>query len=513
MAIDSFKKRYFYKVATNLLNFFIAFLTVGIIPRALGVNNYGNYTYITNIFTQILSFVEFRTSTCYYVKLSQDQSDRKITLFYFSYALILFFVLTVISLLLINIKPLNNLVFGDNSIGRLVVFVLFLISFFTWFTDIVSSSLDALGYTVFLEKVKIINRIISALSILSLFYLKRLNINTLAILQFALALFIILILTQYLRRKYNFDKEKLNVNEFVNYASIFYKYSFPLLGYMILQFVGNIFDRWYLQHESGSFQQGLYSFSYSLMSFCYLFINAFQPLITREFSISAAVNDRANMAQLYQKFISVLFAVTGYLCAYIFVEAYRIVEFFGGNDFITSGKILQILMLYPLMSTYSLLNGAVIYSTGNTKLLFKIGFVLTPVGIMLTFYLLNENFGLALGSTGLALKNIFGDLISVVLLLYLNSKYLNFSFIKTASHFFYILVFLAVAYLSHMIVHFIPLGLFFKILISGSIYTSIIVILLFFFPKFLGVSDEMINTIKNKIYEYYNKWVSSSKAN
>jgi O-antigen/teichoic acid export membrane protein len=513
MAIDSFKKRYFYKLTTNLLNFFIAFLTVGIIPRALGVDNYGNYAYINNIFSQIIVFIEFRTSTCYYVKLSQNQSDKKITLFYFSYALILFFILTVISLILINIKPLNNFVFGANSMGRLVVFVLFLTAFFTWFTDIVSSALDALGYTVYLEKIKIVNRLISALSIFSLFYLHYLNLNTLVILQVTLGIFIILLLVQYLRKKYSFDKEKLNTKEFINYSTIFYKYSFPLLGYLLLQFIGNIFDRWYLQHESGSFQQGLYSFSYSLMSFCYLFINAFQPLITREFSMTAASNEKAQMSLLFQKFNSILFAVTGYLCAYIFVEAYSIVEFFGGNKYITSGGILQILMLYPLISTYSLLNGAVLYSTEKTKLLFKISFVLTPVGILLTFFLLNKTFGLSLGSTGLAIKNILGDLISVIIILYLNSKYLNFSFLKTASHFLYIIVFLGVAYLSHAIVHFVPAGLFLKILISGSIYSLIIIFLLFFFPKFLGVSDEMVGTIKNKIYEYYNKWFSSSKTN
>ncbi|MBK9389760.1 MAG: hypothetical protein IPN68_06035 [Bacteroidetes bacterium] len=213
--------------------------------------------------------------------------------------------------------------------GRLVVFIIFLIAFFSWFTDIVSSALDALGYTVYLEKVKIINRLISALTILGLFYLNRLNLNTLIILQAILGIFIIVLLVLYLRYKYSFDKEKLNVKEFVNYSTIFYRYSLPLLGYLVLQFIGSIFDRWYLQHESGSFQQGLYSFSYSLMNFCYLFINAFQPLITREFSISAAENEKANMAQLYKKFVSILFAVTGYLCAYIFVEAYRIVEFFG----------------------------------------------------------------------------------------------------------------------------------------------------------------------------------------
>jgi Na+/H+ antiporter NhaA len=126
---------------------------------------------------------------------------------------------------------------------------------------------------------------------------------------------------------------------------------------------------------------------------------------------------------------------------------------------------------------------------------------------------LNTTFGLSLGSMGLAIKNILGDLVSVVLILYLNSKYLDFSFLKTASHFLFILVFLSVAYLSHILVAFFPTGLFLKILISGSFYTLIIIVLLFFFPKVLGVSDEIIDTIKNKIYEYYNKCFPSSRAN
>jgi O-antigen/teichoic acid export membrane protein len=384
MAVDSFKKRYLYKLTTNLINFFIAFLTVGIIPRALGVNTYGNYTFINNVFSQVLSFLEFRTSTCFFVKLSQNQNDKKILLFYLIYSLILLLCLTIVSTLIIAIHQIYQFIFGVNTIPHFLLFILFFYTFFNWLSETLSSALDSLGFTVYLEKVRILNKIFSALSILGLYHLKLLNLSTLITVQILLVIILIILLIFYLTRKKVYDTN-LTRSDFSNYTKVFYKYSFPLFGYLVFQFTGNFFDRWYLQQEGGSFQQGIYSFSYSLMNFCYLFINAFQPLVTREFSITVGKNDKQTMSVLFQKFNSILFAVTGYLCAFIFVEAKEIIQFFGGDDYLVSTRVLQILMLYPLISTYSLLNGAILYSTEKTRLLFKLSFVLTPIGILLLF--------------------------------------------------------------------------------------------------------------------------------
>lgn len=170
-------------------------------------------------------------------------------------------------------------------------------------------------------------------------------------------------------------------------------------------------------------------------------------------------------------------------------------------------------MLYPLIGSFSLLNSAILYTTEKTKLFLKLSLIFTPVGVLITYMLLNKEWGFSMGSNGLAIKNVIADFISVVIILYINSKYLNFGYLKTLLHFFFIGVFIAIAYLSHFIIGIIHAKLFVTIFVSGMIYSFLILVLFFSFPQLLGLSTNIRTLAKNKIHEYYNKWISPSKTN
>ena len=81
--VDSFKKRYFYKLFSNLITLVIGMVTVGIAPRALGPLNYGNFTFLNNFFKPMMPFITFNSSLAYLTKLSKRPNEKKLSIFYF----------------------------------------------------------------------------------------------------------------------------------------------------------------------------------------------------------------------------------------------------------------------------------------------------------------------------------------------------------------------------------------------------------------------------------------------
>jgi hypothetical protein len=91
---DSLRKRYFFKLLTNLISVPVYLVTQAIIPRGLGPQAYGDFTFLTNFFFQVMGFLSMGTSIGFYTKLSQRPNETALVSFY-SY----FFLVSVIILL------------------------------------------------------------------------------------------------------------------------------------------------------------------------------------------------------------------------------------------------------------------------------------------------------------------------------------------------------------------------------------------------------------------------------
>ena len=79
---DSLKKRYLYKLGSKFIGFPISFITSAIIPRGLGLKAYGDYSFITDFFTQLFGVANAGTSASLYTKLSQRQKETGLLRFY-----------------------------------------------------------------------------------------------------------------------------------------------------------------------------------------------------------------------------------------------------------------------------------------------------------------------------------------------------------------------------------------------------------------------------------------------
>lgn len=498
--MDSLKKRYFFKLGGNILGFLLSFLTASIIPRALGVEKYGFYGYLSNFFTQLLAFFDFKTSTCFYIKISQNQDDRKIVTFYSIVVLLVFF-LSIISTAFFSISFFKHFFF-ENIFLRWLFLACFL-AFFLWFTDVLTNFMDALGKTVYLEKIRMFTKLLGVFFILIIFYWSQITLDIYFIFQILLSIIFIISVIILIRRnpllKLNYTH--FSKSDFIIYSKTFFKYSYPLVGYMALQLVGNIFDRWILMKYCGSIQQGLYSLSFSLMQVMFLFVNAIYPLLTREISIAAGERNYAKMSEIFSKFYPILFAVIAYFCAFIFINSSTVVFLFGGQSFNQSEASLRILMIYPLIAAFSGINSSIVYSTNRTKLFLILALIFTPIGIILDIILINPNI-LNLGAAGLAIKVVIVEFISMFCILIINSKIIKIHVFKYLIHFLYFLVFLLFAYLSSLLIYKTNSVLLF--VFSGFVYSILIFLVVMYFPGILGLENNISIFINRTLLKFLN---------
>jgi len=504
---DSFKKRYIYKLSTNIIGGLINLFSIAIIPRALGVINFGNFNFLTTIITQFINLLEFRTSTCFYTKLAQRPKENKLVLFYGFLSLLIFLILSFL-IIGITFSPIKQFVFQDQS-SDVIVYALFLV-ILTWIIEIFVKIMDAHGETVPLEKMRILNKVLGGVLLVILYFSNLLNLNNYFYYQYVLLFILLYYLYRYLKRNgYLIFDTPLKKPDFISYFKEFYKYSGPLGIYVILQFVHIAFDRWILQYYGGSYQQGIYSFSFGISSVCLLFTTTMIPLFTRELSVAAGEHNIKQMAHLYRLFVPMLYAITAYFCCFIFVESKSIIKLFGGNEYSTAESTLKILAFYPLVSVYSNLNGSIIYANGKTSLVLKLALVFTPLSMITTWLLINNGYwGFNLGAEGLAVKEIILELISVVIILYVNTDFLKLRFRNYLVHMiFSVLPFIIFAYSAHFIVQWVcgklnfspnPIILFF---ISGVVYSFFTLLIVWVYPMVFGLSRKDISTQINSLFK------------
>jgi O-antigen/teichoic acid export membrane protein len=505
MGEDTLGKRYSFKLISNLISFLLSFITAGIIPRSLGVENYGNFNFVTTIINQIVTLLDFRASTWFFTKLSQKQNDGVLPNFYFYYLTLVFFLSITLSTIIV-ITPLKNIIFPDQT--NIIIFFSLMLIFLTWYADLFIRILDAKGQTVILEKQRMFNKILSTIFLFGLFYFSQLNLNTYFYLQYFLLVFLIIILYNNSNigiQLFSFSRFLVGVRKgcfksFIYYAS-------PLGVYVILQFIQTVFDRWLLQKFGGSFEQGLYSFSFNLTNFCFLFITALIPLFTRELSVFIGAKDINRSAILFRRYVPLLYAITAFFCAFIFIEVREIITIFGGKEYIQASLPLRILAFYPLISAYSNLNGSVIYANGRTDIFLKIGWIFTPLSMVISLLLINKNIlGVQLGATGLAIKNVFLELFSVIIILKINTKYLNLNFKKFVVHMLFSLVpFIVLAWISNFLTSILVIvsNTFFLILVSGVFYTTLVFLLVLIFPELLGINKLIIKDYLHKFRKLF----------
>jgi len=504
MAEKSLKKRYVAKLATNLIGLAISLVTQALIPRGLGPKAYGDFSFLSDFFRQLMPFFSLSTLTGFYTKVSQRQDDKGLISFYFQFSALVSFAVFLF-VMASQLTGLANFFWVDQQI--IYVYMASVWAMLTWFVQILGNIGDAFAVTVSAEIAKIIQKLISLALVAFLFVSGWMNLHTFFLYHYSILIFLAVSLLWVVsqgRKKFfsNWGLSRLQVKQ---YAGELYEYSHPLFFYGLVGMVVSILDRWMLQRYSGSVQQGFFGLSSQIGMVCFLFTSAMTSLITREFSISYANGDKAGMAKLFRRYIPLLYGVAAYFGCFACIHAKAITYIFGGNQFAGAALPVAVMSLYPIHQTYGQLSGSVFYATGQTKLYRNIGMIFCLISVPLTFFLIapKQSFGLDAGALGLALKFLIANFIVVNVQLWFNAKYLNLVFWKYFVHQFLCagcLLFLG--FLSDYAASLIPFlreRMIGSLLFSGMLYTLCVTALIIAVPCVFGLYRQDMNFLFSKI--------------
>lgn len=493
--IDSLKKRYSYKLIAGLIRIPISLVTAAFMARSLGPAGFGNFTFLTQFFAKIVNFFESGTSIGFYTKLSQRLQEKGLIKFYWLFVFIIN-IMVIICVPVVFILNKQNFLWPDQSVKYIWMALVF--SLLTWNSQIVMKIVDAYGFTVKGEIIKTVRIFSGFVLILILFFTENLNLTTFFLYHY-FGLFIIIIGSSYILKKKGvsvYPNVKLELVQIKKYITEFWIYSHPLITYSFVALIVGVLDIWLLQKFAGSVQQGFFGLAFKISGVCFVFASSMTPLITREFSIAFGNSDMDKMRSLFTRYIPLIYASIAFLVIFISINSELIAFLFGGTKFIQANTAIAIMVLYPMHQTYGQLSGSVFYATGQTKIYRNIGITLMLTGLPLLFFLLAPNslFGLDMGATGLAIKMVSIQFISVNVQLFFNAKFLKISFLKFFSHQIYtIAIFVIIAYLSLNISIFVTGKIIISFLINGIIYTSLSTGILFMFPAVFSLSRKELN--------------------
>ncbi len=500
MSTDSLKKRYQAKLTANLVGLSIGIVTQAIIPRGLGPRAYGNFSFLSNFFTKIVSFLDMGTSIGFYTKLSQRQREFGIVSFYLSFAGLVSF-LTLMFVACAQVTAIYTTLWPDQKL-----FYIYLATFWgilTWLINILNKMTDAYGVTVSAEISKIFQKGLGLVLILALFFSKQLNLTLFFFYHYFILIFLALAFIWVMEHKgYSLRQRwKLSLNKIKTYTKEFYDYSHPLFVYALVGLNVGILDRWLLQMFSGSVEQGFYGLSYRIGAICFLFTSAMTPLIMREFAIAFDKKDIQEMSRLFRRYIPMLYAIAAFFACFIAVESSKVTFIMGGEKFQQASFTVMIMALYPIHQTYGQLSASVFYATGQTKLYRNIGTAVALIGLPVTYFLIapGDKMGLDAGANGLAIKMVVLQLIGVNVQLYFNAKFLGLRFYRYLAHQFVCVgCLLGVATIAMFSID-KGLGLhgnvILSFLLSGFLYSIIVMILVYFQPIIFGLTKKDVHTI------------------
>ncbi|MCR4667693.1 MAG: lipopolysaccharide biosynthesis protein [Desulfovibrio sp.] len=487
-------QRYLFKLLANLAAVPVYLIMEALLPRALGPAMYGNYSFATTLFQQLFGFLDMGTSTCFYNALSRRQEESGLIAFYMRLTIAIALVAGLVACILLY-EPIGSCIMPSVPLWLAPLAALW--AFLTWWGRVLRSMNDAIGATIHSEILRTLVSLVCVGILLGLFLAKELNIITLFLQQYlmltATALGFWWVTHRELLGRGRRISLSLSHDALCGYSREFFTYSHPLFVQALLSFCMLFLERWLLQLFNGSTEQGFFALSQKVSMACFLFVSAMTPLVMRELSIAWGQNDKKAMGRLLSRFAPLLYVIAAYFSCFTLAEGKSLVALFGGEQYVDALLPVQIMALYPLHQAYGQLAGSVFHASGRTHILRNITAFECVYGFLCTWILLAPNhlFGFGLGATGLAIKTVFVQFITVNVYLWFAARFIPLSFWRNMAHQLLSLVLLlGLALAIREITYFFPLGdAFFllRFLISGLLYTFMTAILCLSFPQLIGM--------------------------
>lgn len=501
---DSLKKRYAIKYICTFAVVVVNAAVQLILPRALGIDGFADYTYNLNVFTSILSIAILSMDGAFASKVSKRLEEVGLIRFY---AKFLFFVIAVLNLAvwLILFTDFSGKLFSEQTVGTVLLALNASLSI-----KIVQefiSLYDCYALTRISDPILVAERIGIGIFVYLLYFFATLELNAFYVIQI-LAGIIVGVVLCWLFYKKNRQLFIVGLDK-GRYASEFYAYCRPLV---LVGITGNliiILSNYILKNYGGNAEQAYYGVAWQINSLIVYTFTPITALLQREYSVR--INDRKNLKNFYKKSLLITMVIVCYFSCFVIVNSKSILQILFGDTYAKASIVTIVIMIYTIFQAWGQVNANMFFSSERTSLNAKINFVMQimSVGLLFVFQVPNFIWPEGLGSVGIGLQKMTGNIISVMVCTYFNCKYLGlkyieemaspvglgvlFSVVAISCRFLVGLLNTLIAAEMHQIVYFV---------INGVLYSLCVIMFAFSFMKKMGIDmQEVLDGFRKKRHE------------
>ena len=505
--IDTVKKRYIVTLFSNVIFFLASFVTAGIVPRALGPKQLGDFSFLSRVSSALRNLVNMGTSSAFFNYNSKYEHTGPLvkvySIWYFCQLLI---IMSLAGLaLLIGLK---ELIWPGQQLKYIIWVIIF--DWILFSVNILKQLSDSKGYTTRAQLVNLAIGLVNIILLVTFAIKGLLNLSKYIAIQTlcsaCISLFIILLVILPHREVYWIGQIKGRLREFYKY---FYNFCHPLVVIMFISFIFEYLDRLFLQKFSGSIKQGYFHLASSWAAFAAIFATSILSIYKREIANSLGQNNIFRAAEIFSRYLKMMFFFTLVLAMFLAFHAEILLALIAGPKFKEASVVVIIMAFYPIHQVYGQLGGGAFYASERTALLRNISTIAMLIGIPFSYLLLASPYmpipGLGLGAIGLAVKVVIWNFIVVQIYLIYNCRFFKLSPRTFWWHQIYCFVTLSgIMFLTKETIGLLLKGsgsslVILKLFVEVLVYFGAVAGLVYLFPKIAGIRRDEITWVMQKI--------------
>lgn len=472
--------RFSFSFVANSIRTFISFLTVFLLARWFGPDDYGRFAFLVATFIALRELIDVSSSEAFFTFISQTNRTLVFVRRYWIWVILELITLVFIIFVLTPQDILDIIWIGESK----SLLFLALISVFSqhhiW--KIASSMGEASRETI---KVQIINLVTTCINLLVVLYLMYSEMLLLHLV--FLTLFIQwLIASLIVARLYSYSTKKASESYQKTFTK-YWVYCKPFLYYVVVSFLYTFLDRWMLQNWAGSSEQAYYGVASQFSSIALIATASILRIFWKEIAEAYKKEDFKKVHDLYLISIQCFYFISLCFSCLLIPWTKEFILLILGNSYVAGASAFFIMLLYPIHQSIGQIASVMLLSTENTKTYTVIGIIFMILSVLFAYLMLapttNSIPGLSLKSEGLAIKMLLAQVIYVNVLSYFVAKKFSWDFVWFYQ-IKYLIIVMALSFFSkYLIVNLIEINVFFQFIMSSLIYLFIIFFILFKAPS------------------------------
>jgi len=500
--------RFAITLAANIVKMGTMFATGLIIARALGVNDYGSYSFLVTTCTALCTLVDMGGNYSFFTFASQRRQSKYFFIGYFSWQLLQMILVAVGVYLLLPDSIISSIWVGEERVVIVLAFLGVYLRQQMWTAMVKVTEAERANHCG--QIANIIIAVIHLVVISLMAYFQWLTIELLFVI--LIGEYVTSLLIMWFSVKRNLisgtaeEAEKKNI---IQWFKDYLNYCKPLIGLAVISFVYMFWGRWVLQKYGGATEQAYLSIGIQLSMLSRALTTSMMPVIWKELAEEYTKGNEERMHNLFDMSTKLLFFSAITISWLLIPWSHEILEIALGSDFAKGDVVLMIMLLYPIPASLGSMLDTILLATERTGLHSLFGILVMLISIPLSYFMVasKESLipGLGLGALGIAIEQVGLQIVAVNLFLYYLHKKKIISY-KWKHQLVLIICVPMMALMAKEITNMLSNVLIINVFVMAAAYMASIAIIMWKGPNITGVTHKQLKSVYSLVLNVKGRW-------